>query len=109
MPVHVVKLTDLDPHWLPDPETLGGRHAMGIGFLCPVHGDHRVWLYFHEPLDGGKPEPAVFLHAVENASDNGSAFDLISIVSPYGESTPLHWVCGARFWIAGGEVQLRSP
>jgi hypothetical protein len=60
-----VKLTILAPRWcvgaFTDPKTKKtvmptDRSGMGISFLCPKHLDHRVAVFFANPIDGG---PAV--------------------------------------------------
>jgi hypothetical protein len=62
-----VKLVILAPRWcvgaFRDPETKttampvpAQRHGMGVTFLCPVHMDHRLAVFFSNPIDGG---PAV--------------------------------------------------
>lgn len=59
-----MKLIILAPRWcvgaFRDPATKtttmpapAKRHGMGITFLCPVHLDHRLAVFFSNPIDGG--------------------------------------------------------
>ncbi len=124
----MVPLLELDPHWLPDPE-IGGRHMTGLGFLCPLHRDHRVWLYFRQPLDEGEPIVAVPLYDIENAVADGEVdvdggvtpqelkdvlgqledpFARISVTDIRNQGRPIVYACGARFWVAGGTIVLST-
>jgi hypothetical protein len=79
-----MKLIVLVPRWCVgayrDPKTKNtvmpaGRQGMGISFLCPKHLDHRVAVFFSNPIDGG---PAVegrdFL-----VKRTGASFDTLTL------------------------------
>lgn len=106
---HIIQLLEQDPHWLPDPQVAGGRRGLGVGFLCPVHGNHRVHLYFRDPLDGDKPDhKRGRLYSVENIygwdTNPAFVFARLSVLDPVDESIPIKYACGVRFWLAGGAL-----
>ena len=101
-----VSLRDFDPAWLPDPPQPFGPQKWGINLLCPLHGNHRLELYFEEPLDGGLPAAKATLYRVENAGME-EPWDVISVHAP-DEKDPIHGHCGASFYLLGGAVILSA-
>lgn len=52
-----MKLTELKPKWMmqiTEDNRLDckSRHGMGIVFDCPVHRNHRLGIFFKNPIDG---------------------------------------------------------
>jgi len=52
-----LKLVDLEPRWTvgSDEDCHVDRQGMGIGFNCPIHRNHRLVVFFSNPIDGGQP------------------------------------------------------
>lgn len=98
--VLMMKLTELNPRFY----TWYGESArIGVTFDCPVHRDHRVFVPFANPLDGGKPEKRTHLW-----QRSGDTFDTLT-VSPsvdytrYDTGAPRDATCWHGF-IRNGEV-----
>jgi hypothetical protein len=113
-PRRITPLIKLLPEWLTDgtrPEghkVVGTRFGMGVRLLCPGHSseNHRINLWFLNPIDGGPPRPAhalyyrtgecfeeLTLHAGETVVRRGEVLhEAISVAS--------HWVG----YIHGGYV-----
>ncbi len=108
VPQKIIPLSELDAHWLPDPKEVGGRWGEGIGFHCPVHSDHRCYLYFRTPLDGGKSKHLQMLYDVDHVhlGNTKEAFADISIYPIGNDSRPIQAPCGAVFWVVGGSCIL---
>jgi hypothetical protein len=101
----IERLSDRDPVWLPDPREPGGRWGVGISFLCPVHHDHRCFLYFRKPLDGGPAITLTRLYDVDHVDLTTMEIGDDISVYPIGDDTsPITPGCGARFWLVGGSL-----
>jgi hypothetical protein len=109
----LIALRDLEPRWLPE-ETRslpggGSRFQMGIDFLCPWHGDHRLELWFSEPLDAGEPEKGVPLYLVDTILDgNGEMLERITVLHRRISEEPIEFEGHGALWVVGGAVLLRS-
>jgi hypothetical protein len=77
-----MKLTELNPRWISDGLAHVPRHGMGISFDCPVHRDHRLAIWFANPVDNG---PAV-VEAKYKWLRQGAEFDSMTL-SPSIDAT----------------------
>lgn len=64
-----IRLIDLNPRWIqggqwtdssgtmhfPNYDLSNPRHGMGVTFECPLHRDHRLGVWFANPVDGKPP------------------------------------------------------
>jgi hypothetical protein len=100
-----MKLTELNPRWtsgthwlLPDGSTQYnevnylGRDGMGITFDCPVHRNHRLGVFFENPLDGQPAQAHCLLW-----KRTGDTFETLTLAPSIQAS------CWHGF-ITGGEV-----
>lgn len=85
--------------------TVAQRHGMGITFLCPVHFDHRLAVFFSNPLDGKPP--------VEGRSHlwrrSGDSFETLTLgpsidASKHTHGHEVQTPCWHGF-IQGGEIR----
>lgn len=106
------KLTDLNPRWVlihrwdaPDGTqhyTNGDsskRHGGGISFDCPVHGDHRLVVWFNNPVDGLPPE-ATAEYRWQRSGDTFADMTLAPSINAQGE-WPECW----HGFIQNGEIR----
>jgi hypothetical protein len=52
-----MRLADLEPRWIVGSPLYDGinRTGMGVSFDCPLHREHRLAVFFANPIDGGPP------------------------------------------------------
>lgn len=89
-------LIELAPAWLDDGtrdeglRVAGTRFGMGVSFRCPGHlsADHRIELYFLNPMDGYAPKPLPTLYY-----RTGQCFEDLTLsagISVVREGRPVH-------------------
>lgn len=92
-----MKLAELDPHFFSDGEE---RHGMGISFECPHCRDHRLGVYFANPIDGGPPateesrrwtDGTGRLRMMPLWQRTGDTFETISLSPSVDASESGHW------------------
>jgi hypothetical protein len=87
-------LESLAPRWLDAP----GRTRVGLSFRCPAHGNHRLCLWFENPLDHGPP-----VDAPRHCWREGEDFQGLTVLGRDDERAlafPGHW----RGWLVEGEL-----
>jgi hypothetical protein len=96
-----MKLTDLNPRWclgsqwtdsngtmhFPSYDSASPRKGMGMTFLCPTHLDHRLGVYFDNPVDGLPPQDKV--HGIKYLwTRTGNTFEDMTVnpsINAHGE------------------------
>lgn len=88
-----MKLSDLEPRWcngsqwtdatgtihfLPYDSATTPRHGMGMTFLCPKHLNHRLGIYFENPVDGLPPQDKI-AHVEHRWNRTGETFDVMTV------------------------------
>lgn len=97
-----VRLLELRPMWLHTDErellATGSRFQMGVSILCPGHpwADHRLTLWFLNPLDGGTPLRGVPLYFV-----SGSDFESLTLTSGLVVVPPQKQPMAEFIWVDG--------
>lgn len=92
-------LLELDPRWIANWRFPNGSspfmgHGMGISFLCPIHKDHRLAVFFQNPIDGFEPEKKENLwHRI------GDTFENLSLTPSINAEN--HW----HGHIVNGQIQ----
>jgi hypothetical protein len=89
-----VKLVDLDPHWVSEPD----RHGQGITFLCPCGCGERIGVSFRNPIDFGAPMASPIAHSGHWDRAAGDTFEGLTLTPSIDR--PKHW----HGWIRTGEV-----
>ncbi len=93
-----MRLLDLDPRWI---SVAHGRNGQGVVFFCPKCGNHRVVVWFANPIDGQAPAPP-FPNSKNNHrwQRQGDAFDTLTL-------TPSIQIVGTCSWhgfVKNGEI-----
>jgi hypothetical protein len=94
-----VKLVTLDPSWVgaggdgittEDGRPVPERSGVGISFNCPCGCDHRAYVAFQNPLDGGPPEVSP---GQPTWARKGSTFETLSLTPSIlrGEPCQKRW------------------
>ena len=104
-----MKLTELNPRWVIGDRydtqdgtqhfDLSGRHGMGISFKCPVHKEHRLVVFFENPLDG---LPAQYGKNLWKR--DGNSFDTITLTPSIDASGNVMWPDCWHGFIKHGDV-----
>jgi hypothetical protein len=111
-PAGRLRLLDLHPRWVlihrwdtPDGTqhfTNGDsrlRHGGGLSFDCPAHRDHRLVVFFENPIDGLPPEQSV----PHRWQRTGETFETLTL-APSVNAQVADPTCWHGF-IANGEIQ----
>jgi hypothetical protein len=76
-----MKLTELEPQWVQNEPSHSGQ---GVMFLCPIHKNHHVQIWFTNPLDKKSAFPIrKFIPEDYRWTRVGSSFETLSLENAF--------------------------